>query len=157
MSEKIYWVRRDGNLGRHITYGDEVKNLDPMTLRSLKAKGYISDVKPDSVSAAATGSISALGQANAELIEQVAELKAEIESLEAKNEGLIKELNDPQVKAKKTKEKIKGLEDKIKELETADGDDLEEKVTDLESKLEEANGKIVQLEVDLENATTPEG
>lgn len=117
MSEKWYWVRRDGSLGRSIKYGDEVKNLDGQTMTALKAKGYISDQRPDTVSAAATGSISALEQANAELTERVAELEAEVSGLEAKNAGLQKDLDDPQVKSKKTKEKIAALEERILELE----------------------------------------
>lgn len=117
MADKLFWVRRDGSLGRSIKFGDEVKNLDPQTLTALKAKGYISTEKPETVTAEATGEIVALKQANQELTEKIEELQSEVESLSAKNIGLIKDINDPQVKAKKTKEKIKGLEDRIAELE----------------------------------------
>lgn len=146
-SETLYWCRIDGNFGKSTTLGDEMpKNVDPVTLKELKARGYVSATKPATALDAKASEVKTLRESNKSL-------QGELATLQSKNEKLIKE----NAEAKAVLAKV-SLADDLK----AENVELKEQIAEMQAELEdapksvkEANAKIKELKKQIDELTSP--
>jgi len=149
-AKKYFWIRKKGNFGKNIRFGDPMPSLDSDMEKHLKRLGYIDDKKPVSFDASQASAFESMKQENSILA-------AESEQFRKKNMNLVsenKELSEENVDLKNQVSKFNQV-DLINQELSGKVTELTAELDDFPKNVKEANKKIKSLEKELAELTKP--